>query len=50
MTEINDIRKRLGLTWDQLAKETGYSKQTLKNAKYQKVSQRLINAVRRLEE
>lgn len=46
---VNNIRKRLGLTWDQLATETGYSKQTLKNAKYQPVSKRLIKAVRRLE-
>jgi len=49
MQEINDIRKRLGLTWKELAEETGYSEKTLKNAKYRKTSQRLIDAVRRME-
>ena len=51
MKQINEIRKRLGLTWGQMAEKTGYAEQTLKNSqnKGQPISQRLINAVRQLE-
>lgn len=49
MTAITEIKKRLGITWKEMAKRTGYSEKTLKNAKYQKVSNRLINAVKSLE-
>lgn len=51
MQEINDIRKRLGLTWKQLAEKVDWSEGTLRHttSKGRYVSRHLLKAVRQLE-
>ena len=51
MEEINEIRKRLGLKWSELAEKIGYSEKTLRNTlcDERSISDRLLNSVRNLE-
>jgi len=43
---INEMRKAAGLTWLELAKETGFSRRTLSDAQHRNHSEELYKAVK----
>lgn len=43
---INEMRQAIGLTWQELADNTGYKRRSLSDAQHKKHSDRLYKAVK----